>query len=208
MRANEAAKYTNTAIALHWIVAILVLGMLALGWWMIGLPKGEGSVRAYYFNLHKSIGITIGFIVLVRILWRLAHPAPAFPAAMPGWQALAARWVHIGLYVCIVMQPLSGVLSSSFSKYPIKYFGYALPRWVPESNAFKEFFSGVHYAGVIALMALVTIHLLGVLQHLVQDRGAMFRRMWPGPRPLPSDPAPESGVAVTLRGDSSVSPPR
>jgi cytochrome b561 len=207
--ASQDDRYTNTAILLHWTIAVFVIGMFGLGWWMIGLPKGEESVRAYYFNLHKSIGITVGLFVLIRVAWRLAHPAPAFPATLPNWQATAARSAHLGLYICMVLMPTSGFLSSSFSKYPVKYFGYALPKWAGESDVFKQLFSDIHYAGVIVLMTLLTIHVLGALRHLLLDKGVMFRRMWPRTWPaLLGELRGASAGAISLRRDSSVPPPR
>lgn len=120
-------RYTNTAIALHWIIAIAVFGQFALGWWMIDIPKSPPGVRAYWFNVHKSIGLTIGLFVLVRLVWRLTHPAPALPRAIPAWQRIAAKVSHITLYLCMLIMPISGYLGSSFTKYPIKYFGSTLP---------------------------------------------------------------------------------
>jgi cytochrome b561 len=75
-------RYDNISIALHWAIAALALAQLALGWWMIGLPDKTG-VQRDWFNLHKSVGLTIGTLMLVRLAWRLFHPAPALPASLP-----------------------------------------------------------------------------------------------------------------------------
>ena len=68
--------YTTTAKLLHWLIAVFVFAQIALGMWMIGIPKAPPGIRVYWFNVHKSIGITLGLIILVRLLWRLSHPAP------------------------------------------------------------------------------------------------------------------------------------
>ena len=86
---TEAGRYTLTAIVLHWLIGIAVFAQIGLGLWMIGIPKSPPGVRAYWFNVHKSIGITIALLVLVRIAWRLAHRPPALPSTM----ACSARWM-------------------------------------------------------------------------------------------------------------------
>jgi cytochrome b561 len=173
------ARYTGIAIALHWVVAALVFSQLALGWWMIEIPKDPPGVRAGWFNLHKSIGLTIGMLVLVRLGWRLKHPAPALPREMPRWQVIAARANHALLYLCLLVMPLSGYLGSSFTKYPIKYFGVALPKVGWESEPLKELCSQVHYATVWIFMTLIALHIAAALKHLLIDRDAVFGRMWP-----------------------------
>ncbi len=109
------ARYGGVAIGLHWLVAALVLGQLALGWWMLDLPKSPPGLRAGWFNFHKSIGLTIGLLMLARLWWRARHPAPTLPASVPRWQILAAKANHAGLYACLLLMPLSGYLGSVFS---------------------------------------------------------------------------------------------
>lgn len=173
------ARYTGVAVGLHWIVAALVLGQFALGWWMIEIPKEPPGQRAAMFNLHKSIGLTIGMLVFVRLGWRVKHPAPALPSMMPRWQAVAARANHALLYVCLLVMPLSGYLGSSFTKYPIKYFGVVLPKTGWESGPLKELCSQVHYVTVWIFMALVALHVAAAFKHLLVDRDAVFGRIWP-----------------------------
>lgn len=176
-----SARYTGTAVALHWLVAVLVFGQLALGWWMLDLPKSPPGLRAGWFNFHKSIGLTIGLLMLARLWWRARHPAPALPVSLPRWQALAARANHVALYGCLLLMPLSGYLGSVFSGYPIQYFGMVLPQWGWASPALKEFCSGVHFATVCVLMALIALHVAAALKHLLLSRDGVFARMWPRP---------------------------
>jgi len=171
-------RYTRTAIALHWIVALAVLGMIGLGLWMIDLPKGVGPFRAEMYNLHKSIGMTLGLLIFARIAWRLAHSAPPPPATMPRWQALASHFTHYALYACIVIQPVTGFLGSLASPYPIKYFGYALPFGSWDVPAAKEFLSVVHLANASTLTVLILVHVGAVLHHLLVARDGVFQRMW------------------------------
>lgn len=176
---DSRERYTLTAMVLHWLIAVAVFAQIALGVWMVGIPKSPPGVRAYWFNLHKSIGITIGVLVLVRLAWRLAHRPPALPTSVPAWQRLAARCSHWGLYACMVALPLSGYLGSSFSKYPIKYFGYTLPHWGWESPALKALLSQIHYGAAILFMVLIALHVSAALKHRFVDRDGVFERMFP-----------------------------
>ena len=174
-----AERYTRTAVALHWVIAAAVFVQIALGAWMIGIPKSPPGVRAYWFNMHKSIGITIGVLVLLRLLWRLAHRPPALPQTVAPWQRVAARFSHWGLYVCMIVMPVSGYLGSSFTKYPVKYFGYALPHWGWDAPALKEITSQVHLATAWIFVALVALHVTAALKHRFVDRDGVFERIFP-----------------------------
>src|SRR5215217_9665047 len=92
--AVETARYTRIAIFLHWLIAIAVFAQIGLGLWMIGIPKSPPGIRAYWFNVHKSIGLTIAVLVLLRLAWRLAHRPPALPGTLAAWQRTAARISH------------------------------------------------------------------------------------------------------------------
>jgi cytochrome b561 len=116
------ARYTSTAIVLHWLIAALVIVQFGWGWWMQDIPKVPVGPRVDAFNLHKSVGLTILALMVIRIAWRAGHRPPPLPP-MPSWQATAARVTHIALYVLLVIHPLSGYLGSEFSGYPVKYFG-------------------------------------------------------------------------------------
>jgi len=189
---DSAARYHSVSIALHWVIAILVLAQLALGWWMLELPKSPPGLRAGWFNLHKSIGLSIGALMLVRLGWRLRHPPPPLPAGMPGWQARAARISHFLLYACLILQPLWGYLGSSFTRYPIKYFGLTLPHWGWDAPALKDLFSALHFGTACVLMAVLSLHAAAALKHLLVDRDGVFQRMWP----WGADRAPRPGRAA------------
>jgi cytochrome b561 len=177
--AGYAARHDRVAIALHWVIAIGVLSQLALGWWMIDIPKQPAGVRAYWFNLHKSIGLTLGLLIALRLAWRLTHRPPALPASVPRWQARAAGASHLLLYVCMLAMPIAGYFGSVFSGYPIKFFGTTLPPWGWKDESLKELFSTIHYAAAVAFMALIAAHVLAALKHGLIDRDGVFHRMLP-----------------------------
>ena len=169
------SRYTRVAIALHWLLAFGLIYQLWLGVWMGDIPKTPPGLCAEWFNWHKSIGIVLGLLIVLRALWRLTHQPPALPATLPRWQAWAAQMNHALLYVCMVAMPLSGFLGSSFTAYPIKFFGTPLPRLWEASAELKEFFSGVHTACSYLLMALIATHILAALWHVVRRDGVINR---------------------------------
>lgn len=177
--ADQAGRYDRIAIALHWLIALGILAQIALGAWMIGIPKDPPGFRADSFNLHKSMGITLGLLVLLRLAWRVAHPPPALPAKLPTWQRQIARANHLLLYSCLVVMPFSGLLGSIFSGYPIRFFGFRLPVLVAKNEPLKELLSALHWGTAVVFVTLIAIHVLAAVKHRLIDRDGVFERMWP-----------------------------
>lgn len=174
----DKVRYALPAIALHWVIALLIIGMLCLGYYMVDIPKGIPG-RAVYFNLHKSLGVLAGALILLRLGWRLAHPPPPLPRGTSRLMARAAQCSHGLLYLCMILQPATGYLSSSFNKYGIKLFGVALPNWAWEDNHLRELFMTYHQLIAIAFIAVIVIHVLAACKHLLLDRDRIFGRMLP-----------------------------
>lgn len=173
------ARYTATAITLHWLIALLLLGQFAFGLLLGDIPRGTPA-RGLYVNLHKSTGIVIGLLILLRIVWRLTHAAPPLPAAMPVWQRHAARWSHAVLYMCMAALPLSGYLASNFSRHGITFFNFVhWPAWGPDDKAWYALFNQTHHLAALALAVFVVLHLLAVAKHVLVDRDGLLLRMWP-----------------------------
>lgn len=172
--AREPARYTRTAVVLHWLVAALFIGQFAWGWLMQEIPKSPPGMRADAFNFHKSIGLCLLGLMLFRLGWRIAHPPPALPP-MPAWQARLARFTHVALYVALIVQPVAGYLGSVWSGYPVKLFGVTLPAWGVKSPALKDAMSEVHLVTSFVLLALVLLHVAGALHHARRRDGLMSR---------------------------------
>lgn len=170
-------RYTNTAIALHWIVAAMVLTLLPLGWYMADLPTGDQ--RSTLIRLHKTIGITVFLLMLLRVFWRARHGAPPL-AGVPRWQARLARANHAVMYVFLFIQPVTGYLSSSFSGYGTRYLGVDLPQWGWEDEALNTLFNTIHQASGKVLAVLIALHFLGAMTHLLVYRDSVVRSMMPG----------------------------
>ena len=175
---SPSDRYSRTAIALHWLIALAVIGQFAWGWWMQDIPKQPPGPRVDAFNLHKSIGISVLLLVAVRLAWRATHHAPAL-LPMPAWQATAARLNHWLLYVCLLVQPLSGYIGSAVSGYPVRFFGMLLPDWAPKNIPLKELLSVVHLTSSWILVAAITLHIAAALKHQFVDRDRLLQRMWP-----------------------------
>ena len=191
MSRSSAASgaYTRVAILLHWVVAALVLAQATWGWWMQGIAKQPPGVRADAFNLHKSVGLVILALMLVRLAWRLAHPPPPLDG-LPRWQAVAARLTHRLLYAALFVMPLSGYLGSVFSGYPVRWFGVRLPAWGWSDPSIKDLMSAIHLATSVVLVAAIVLHVAAALRHaLLHD--AISRRMgWSRHADVTASPAP------------------
>lgn len=171
------ARYAASLIALHWLIALGITALLALGLYMVGLPKGL-PVKATLINLHKSLGLTIFLLVLIRIGVRLRHHKPALPP-MRAWQRAAARATQGLLYVAMVLMPVSGYLGSSFNRYGTRFWGIPLPQWGWDDAALRALCFGVHRACAYALIALIVLHIAGALKHQFVDRDGLLTRMLP-----------------------------
>ena len=172
-----AARYDRTARTLHWLVALLLLGQLIFGWWLGEVPRNT-RLRGYVVNLHKSTGLVIGLLVVLRVVWRLRHPAPPWPAAMPAWQRRLAVATHHLLYVLMLLVPLAGYLASNFSKFGVKFFNVVtLPPWGPEDRQIYALFNLTHKVAVVLLVALLAAHVGAALMHALR-RDGVFARIW------------------------------
>ncbi len=177
-RQSEAGRYTGMAILLHWAIAIGVIAMFVIAYYMTDIPKGTPD-RAYWFNLHKSIGTTIGVLMLVRLAWRAAHVPPPLPASVPSWEVGLAKLNHGLLYACLVAMPAVGFLASNFTKYGVKYFGIQIGPFFAEDQAMRDNLQTVHQLLSYLLGVLVILHIVAALKHLFLDRDGVFQRMLP-----------------------------
>ncbi len=172
-------RYTNVAIALHWILALGILWQVGLGFYLDDVPRGSPE-RTAWVNLHKSIGITLAVLILARLAWRIAHRPPPLPGSMPAWEQVAARFSHALLYVCMVGVPLTGYVATNFSKFGIKYFGlFTLPPWGIDDKQVYAVFNTAHKVLALVFVGLILLHVAAALKHALFERDGILRRMWP-----------------------------
>ena len=171
--------YTVIAVALHWLMVLLVAALIALGLYMTELP--QGPERGEFFALHKSLGLSAFLIAVARLIWRLGHAPPPLPDSISSWQRRLAVWNHALLYVLLFAQPVTGYLSSSFSGYKTRFWGLPLPHWGWREPNINELFTTFHEAGFLLLLSLIVLHVCGAVWHSVRHREArILQRMLPG----------------------------
>lgn len=180
MPSNPSARYHPVSIALHWLLGVALVGMFAVGLYMVDLPFSPQ--RLQLINWHKWAGVLVLTLSFVRLLWRLTHRPPALPvaveAAMPGWQRLAHQGTHLALYVLFFAVPLLGWAYSSAAGFPIVLFGVLpLPDFVPVSESLADALKPLHKFGALAMAALVLLHVAGALKHQFIDRDRLLARM-------------------------------
>ena len=190
-------QYTKTAIVLHWLIAIGILAMFGLGWYMADLPKDapkamsfdlfdlgiyhwqlteEVSPRTFYFNLHKSIGVTLLALVAFRILWRLTHRPPALLASLSAVEKKIATAGHHTLYLLMVLVPVSGVLMALYSKFGLKWFCLDLFAGL-DNPAMRDTFKEAHEVLGIIMLVVIGVHVLGAIKHKLIDKDGTMDRM-------------------------------
>ena len=181
---NTPEAWGSVHKVLHWLIALAVVGLLVVGWIMDEMPNSPDKIKVY--ALHKSFGITVLALMLVRLAWRWTNPRPALPSTMKGWERTLAGVVHGGLYVVLLAMPLSGWLFNSASNFKLKWFGlFSIPPlWGPDKDL-KHLAEDVHWALSWAIVTLVVLHVAGALKHHFVDRDDVLRRMLPGRRAAP-----------------------
>jgi len=173
-----ADGYAPAARLLHWLSALLVLGLIGLGLWMVGLPLGLAKLYAYAW--HKWIGLTVLVLTVLRLAWRAWRPPPALPGTVTAWERAVAPWSHGLLLVLLVALPLSGWLMSSAGGVKVIWFGFLeIPDLVARDLALFERLRTLHHWLAWTLMALLALHLGAVVRHDVLRRDGIFRRMAP-----------------------------
>jgi len=171
-------RYDPTAIALHWLLALMIIGMFCFGTYMVGLPLSPARLKL--FNYHKWAGITILTLSAFRLLWRLAHePPPDVP--MPAWQQRAAHATHWLMYLLFFAIPLVGWAYSSAAGFPVVVFGVLpLPDFVPVNRELAASIKPFHGWLAWTLATVVLLHVAAALKHHFVDRDALLARMRPG----------------------------
>jgi cytochrome b561 len=172
-------RYTGTAIALHWLMALGIIVAFGMGVTMTDIP-GITPAKLQLFNWHKWLGVTLLALAVARALWRLTHAAPPLPVTMSSWQRIAAEWTHHALYALIFAVPLSGYLYSLAAGFPVVYLGVLpLPVLIEKNLELKPVLESVHYWLNMGMAALVLAHVGAALKHHWLDRDDVLRRMLP-----------------------------
>ncbi|MDD2923802.1 cytochrome b [Rhodoferax sp.] len=180
---TDQPRYTAVAMALHWLLALLILALFVLGVYMTDLPFSPTRLKLY--NWHKWAGVSLLLLTILRLGWRLTHRPPTLPAAirqaMPAWQTRAYHATHHLMYLLFFAVPLLGWAYSSAAGFPIVWFGQiSLPDLLPADKALAESIKPLHKLAALALIALAGLHIAAALKHHWLDRDGLLQRMLPG----------------------------
>lgn len=171
--------YTSVAKLLHWLILALLVIQFAIAWTMPNI--GRGSVPTGLIGWHLSVGVTILAVMLVRLGWRLTHPAPPPPADLPASLALLARVTHYLLYALLIVLPLLGWANASARGWAVRLFGVVpLPSLTAKGSALGHQLGNVHATLATVLLAIVALHVGGALYHALILKDRTVQRMLPG----------------------------
>jgi len=192
------SRYSRTAITLHWLIALLICANLWIGWWMVDAIKDttKQAVAFQAFQLHKSLGVTVLLLSLLRLMWRLFHKPPALPAAMSRFEKAAARAAHVCFYLVMIGLSLSGwiYVSSGWNsdmatpfEVPTIVFGLVewphIARLATLSNHARALVADISISAHALLasgtLGLLALHILAALKHHFKDRDDVLVSMLP-----------------------------
>jgi cytochrome b561 len=170
--------YTKTAKALHWLMAILLFGLLALGFYMHDLPLSPDKLKLY--SWHKWAGVTAFLLLAIRLAWRITHRPPALPDSMPKTMQFAAHAGHLMLYGLMIAIPLSGWLMSSAKGFQTVYFGLLpIPDLLDKNKELGDLLALVHKSLNLLFVAVLAGHIGAALKHHFIDKDDILTRMLP-----------------------------
>jgi cytochrome b561 len=175
---NDSSRYGAIAQLFHWSIVALIITQFFLANKADGLPLGPAKIAT--LATHKSVGMTIFGLAILRLIWRWFNPIPDVPATTPAWQRMAAHFSHWTLYALILVTPLIGWFMSSARNFPVSWFGVVtLPDFVEPNKATYEFLHDTHEILAATLFVIALIHAGAALKHHFFARDNVLRRMLP-----------------------------
>lgn len=179
MLQDNDVRYHTLARALHWLMAAIILTLVAVGIYMAGLPD-DAPGRGTIFMLHKSFGVLALLLVFARTAWRWYKRPPELPAVLQLWEKRLANSAHHVLYLFMFIVPFSGYAMSSFGGYPVSFFGlFRVPALFPKNETLGGIVHESHELLAYTMLAIIALHVAGALKHRLIDRPAadVLKRM-------------------------------
>lgn len=181
--AEGATEYDTVQKWFHWITVVLMLIALPVGIVIKHITdKNDGATKMVFYAIHESAGLTILFVALARLAWRLTHPAPPLPGHIPVPLRLAATVVHHSLYVMLIVQPILGFFATNAWGFPLQgrtaYLGFVeFPKFMEANEDLAKVLQSLHNAGGWLIVALLVLHIGGVVFHQAIRRDGLLLRM-------------------------------
>jgi len=175
---NTTARWGGIAKTFHWLIVALIITQFVLMKLAHDLPVGGEKIELY--ARHKSVGITILMLAILRLLWRWLNPVPALPDTLKPYERRLARFSHAALYTLLFVMPLTGWMMSSARNFPVSWFHLLqLPDLVSPNRPLYDFLHETHETLAWILVAVATLHVLGALKHHFVYKDNVLRRMLP-----------------------------
>jgi cytochrome b561 len=183
---NSSNGYGVVAQALHWLIAALIV----VQWFIAEAAEAAGAEKATHpiaalheltlLARHKSVGLTIFALAVVRLIWRFVSPPPPLPSTMTRWQVWFAKATHVAFYALLFLMPMSGLVMSAAANYPVSYFGFfTIPNLVAPDETLEHVMKERHHQLFTALFVLAVIHVAAALKHQFYDRDGVLLKMLP-----------------------------
>ena len=170
-------RYDATSRVFHWLTVALVLAAAALGLWIAHAEPAE-TIKLRLYNLHESIGVTIGLVTLARLLWRLGHPPPPLPEDLPNILKFAARLNHGAFSLWLLVMPVLGFIATNAWGFPLTWFGLVpLPDPVGKNVPLAEVVTFAHRLMAWSLIGMIVLHVSAALWHKFVRRDGTLRKM-------------------------------
>jgi cytochrome b561 len=175
---NTSARWGHVAQLLHWLIVVLIVTQFILAKIAEDLPISPKKIEVYAW--HKSVGLTVFGLAIIRLLWRWANPTPELPTTLKPYERVLARITHVGLYLLLFAQPLVGWMMTSARGFPVSWFGFfQLPDFVPKNRDLYDALKVTHGTLALALVAIVFLHIAAALKHHFFLKDDVLRRMLP-----------------------------
>jgi len=174
---NTSARWGSVAQFLHWLIVALIITQVVLA---LSADRLHGMAKLAMLARHKSVGITILMLAVVRLVWRLVNPTPPLPSTLKPYERFLANFTHAALYLLIFAMPITGWIMTSARGFPASWFNlFQLPDLVAKNRALYETMQETHEALAWTLGAVATLHLLAALKHHFVLKDTVLRRMLP-----------------------------
>lgn len=175
---NTYTSFGSIAKTFHWVMVLGFIALYGLGFYMDGLPLGPKLFEI--IGIHKSIGIVVLGLAVLRLIWRFTNPTPDLPDTMPAHERLGAHVSHIALYGVMLVMPLSGWAMSSAANFPVSVFGwFTLPNMIEPSKTALENLKAFHGIMAWVILGLLALHVAAALKHHIVDKDDVLTRMLP-----------------------------